>query len=215
MDDSTRLPPSFLPPIFLTRRRVIIACTNCRKRKVRCLTPEDPPSSPCDRCIKKGLKCEYVTISNQRDEASTNKSAPVESESSRSHSSSPPVGAHRRGGSQSTRPVDPHWMGDANPHARRQPAPGNLYSNQAFPSASHSQQAYNNNNGQMGGYPSATSATPRPYFDPNLTLPPIRRYTSQDILRAPVADSSMYGASQWDRCGVCPLGYCQCGWQRR
>ncbi|KAJ7685903.1 hypothetical protein B0H17DRAFT_1137248 [Mycena rosella] len=41
------------------RRRTVLACTHCRKRKVRCVTKEQPPQSPCDRCAKRGFTCEY------------------------------------------------------------------------------------------------------------------------------------------------------------
>ncbi|KAJ7136953.1 hypothetical protein C8R44DRAFT_948704 [Mycena epipterygia] len=52
----------------MTRRRVVLACTNCRRRKIRCLTSEDPPKNPCERCVKKGLKCEYLPVADQGDE---------------------------------------------------------------------------------------------------------------------------------------------------
>ncbi|KAJ7698266.1 hypothetical protein B0H17DRAFT_1260061 [Mycena rosella] len=42
------------------RRRTILACSNCRKRKIRCITTEQPPSNPCARCTKKNIPCEYV-----------------------------------------------------------------------------------------------------------------------------------------------------------
>ncbi|KAJ7861451.1 hypothetical protein B0H14DRAFT_3445376 [Mycena olivaceomarginata] len=75
MADYTPVPPAFLPPIFLARRRVIIACAHCRKRKIRCITPEDPPQNPCGRCTKKGLKCEYITMADQKEGTSMNKTA--------------------------------------------------------------------------------------------------------------------------------------------
>ncbi|KAJ6536908.1 hypothetical protein B0H19DRAFT_1079308 [Mycena capillaripes] len=77
-------------PPFLTRRRVIIACTHCRKRKIRCLTAEDPPLHPCDRCTAKGRKCEYITITNQK--AGSRKNSPPDDEPrNRASTSSPPV----------------------------------------------------------------------------------------------------------------------------
>ncbi|KAF7303972.1 Zn(2)-C6 fungal-type domain-containing protein [Mycena indigotica] len=56
-----------LPSVFTTRRRSIIACTNCRKRKTRCFSTEDFPENPCERCEERGLKCRYTTINDQRD----------------------------------------------------------------------------------------------------------------------------------------------------
>ncbi|KAJ7495422.1 hypothetical protein FB451DRAFT_1360215 [Mycena latifolia] len=47
-------------PFAAMRRRTILACSNCRKRKIRCMTTEQPPRNPCARCVKKNLPCEYV-----------------------------------------------------------------------------------------------------------------------------------------------------------
>ncbi|KAJ7087088.1 hypothetical protein C8R44DRAFT_900732 [Mycena epipterygia] len=56
-------------PYFATvRRRLNIACTNCRKRKIKCVTVDldaPPGESPCARCEKKGLVCEYVPAGEQ------------------------------------------------------------------------------------------------------------------------------------------------------
>ncbi|KAJ7779748.1 hypothetical protein B0H16DRAFT_724882, partial [Mycena metata] len=47
-------------PLNLIRRRTLIACLNCRKRKLRCIPAEQTPNGPCTRCLKRGLQCEYV-----------------------------------------------------------------------------------------------------------------------------------------------------------
>ncbi|KAJ7068180.1 hypothetical protein C8F01DRAFT_594701 [Mycena amicta] len=44
------------------RRRAMIACTNCRRRKIKCVTTEEPPRHPCERCTKRDLPCEYVAV---------------------------------------------------------------------------------------------------------------------------------------------------------
>ncbi|KAJ7677635.1 hypothetical protein B0H17DRAFT_111079 [Mycena rosella] len=46
----------------LGRRRVYIACLNCRKRKIKCLSEN---SDPCARCIKMGLHCEYLPVADE------------------------------------------------------------------------------------------------------------------------------------------------------
>ncbi|KAF7326432.1 C6 finger domain [Mycena sanguinolenta] len=43
-------------------RRAMIACTNCRRRKIKCVTSEEPAQHPCARCTKKGLVCEYIAV---------------------------------------------------------------------------------------------------------------------------------------------------------
>ncbi|KAJ7852357.1 hypothetical protein B0H14DRAFT_2580971 [Mycena olivaceomarginata] len=45
--------------LFMKRRRAYVACSNCRKRKVKCITPSEVDYNPCTRCAQKGLKCEY------------------------------------------------------------------------------------------------------------------------------------------------------------
>ncbi|KAJ6570869.1 hypothetical protein DFH09DRAFT_1079851 [Mycena vulgaris] len=47
-------------PFVALGRRTIVACSNCRKRKIRCLTTEQPPKNPCARCVKRHLPCEYL-----------------------------------------------------------------------------------------------------------------------------------------------------------
>ncbi|KAJ7164498.1 hypothetical protein C8R46DRAFT_313399 [Mycena filopes] len=54
-------------PAFQKRTRVYIACTACRKRKVKCLSDEYE-QTPCERCVRKGLKCEYVPVGGEQDD---------------------------------------------------------------------------------------------------------------------------------------------------
>ncbi|KAJ7626783.1 hypothetical protein FB45DRAFT_1081583, partial [Roridomyces roridus] len=51
------------------RKRIFVACTECRKRKAKCIntSTEDFPNIPCDRCQMKGLRCEYISVGEQRD----------------------------------------------------------------------------------------------------------------------------------------------------
>ncbi|KAJ7142421.1 hypothetical protein C8R44DRAFT_725777 [Mycena epipterygia] len=58
------LPDSTLA-MFTKPRRVYIACLNCRKRKIKCVTTEESPDKPCERCAKRGLTCEYVSVGDQ------------------------------------------------------------------------------------------------------------------------------------------------------
>ncbi|KAF8212660.1 hypothetical protein K438DRAFT_1751101 [Mycena galopus ATCC 62051] len=66
MSGSSAMPPTGSNP-FMKRRRAYVACANCRKRKVKCVTPSEVDYKPCTRCSQKdrglkslkGLKCEY------------------------------------------------------------------------------------------------------------------------------------------------------------
>ncbi|KAK1230640.1 hypothetical protein PQX77_006270 [Marasmius sp. AFHP31] len=45
-------------------KRVLMACTECRKRKVRCNPDRSGVTHPCERCDRHGLRCRYEPISN-------------------------------------------------------------------------------------------------------------------------------------------------------
>ncbi|KAJ7270765.1 hypothetical protein B0H12DRAFT_779870 [Mycena haematopus] len=61
--------PVITPPPGHQRNR--IACTNCRKKKIKCITAKKNPTSPCERCSKEGIECEYVAISTNEGTSST------------------------------------------------------------------------------------------------------------------------------------------------
>ncbi|KAJ7191924.1 hypothetical protein GGX14DRAFT_578516 [Mycena pura] len=48
--------------LFQKRRRAYIACSNCRRRKIKCITTSDADYRPCTRCSQKGLTCEYIAV---------------------------------------------------------------------------------------------------------------------------------------------------------
>ncbi|KAJ7359156.1 hypothetical protein DFH08DRAFT_404661 [Mycena albidolilacea] len=52
-----------------------IACKNCRKRKLKCITTEKHPRLPCERCVKENVTCEYAAVSN--DEESSSRASPA------------------------------------------------------------------------------------------------------------------------------------------
>ncbi|KAK7038441.1 hypothetical protein R3P38DRAFT_544921 [Favolaschia claudopus] len=61
------------------RRRTIIACVHCRRRKIRCITTENPPKNPCAYCVRKRLTCEYVAASHptEPDQQSSASASPL------------------------------------------------------------------------------------------------------------------------------------------
>ncbi|KAJ7064654.1 hypothetical protein C8F01DRAFT_1354141 [Mycena amicta] len=54
--------PATASKLFQKRRRAYIACSNCRKRKIKCITTSDAEYRPCTRCAQKGLVCEYIAV---------------------------------------------------------------------------------------------------------------------------------------------------------
>ncbi|KAJ7767801.1 hypothetical protein B0H16DRAFT_337820 [Mycena metata] len=47
---------------FMKRRRAYVACAQCRKRKIKCVSVSEVDYRPCTRCAAKGLKCEYFAV---------------------------------------------------------------------------------------------------------------------------------------------------------
>ncbi|KAJ7073314.1 hypothetical protein B0H15DRAFT_957299 [Mycena belliarum] len=63
----TAAPSSLRTPILM-RRRAPIACSKCRKRKIKCepsSSSSDAPDGPCARCLSRGFRCEYISVSEQ------------------------------------------------------------------------------------------------------------------------------------------------------
>ncbi|KAJ7456130.1 hypothetical protein FB451DRAFT_1373002, partial [Mycena latifolia] len=56
-------PPYSATPVVWRIKRAYIACVHCRKRKIKCITPRE--GQPCERCIKKGLVCDYLPVPEQ------------------------------------------------------------------------------------------------------------------------------------------------------
>ncbi|KAF7325581.1 C6 finger domain [Mycena kentingensis (nom. inval.)] len=54
--------PATQSKLFQKRRRAYIACSNCRRRKIKCITASDADYRPCTRCASKGLVCEYLSV---------------------------------------------------------------------------------------------------------------------------------------------------------
>ncbi|KAF8126455.1 hypothetical protein K438DRAFT_2001380 [Mycena galopus ATCC 62051] len=49
---------------FEQTKRVAVACSNCRERKIKCMA--DPQQGPCMRCERNGLDCVYVSTEKQK-----------------------------------------------------------------------------------------------------------------------------------------------------
>ncbi|KAF9782760.1 hypothetical protein BJ322DRAFT_1212352 [Thelephora terrestris] len=46
-------------------RRTFMACTECRRRQVKC-TPSESAGQACERCAKRKIKCEFMSIQEQK-----------------------------------------------------------------------------------------------------------------------------------------------------
>ncbi|KAJ7205468.1 hypothetical protein GGX14DRAFT_644655 [Mycena pura] len=72
------------PPVPQRRR---ITCLSCRQNRITC-KPQSP-HSPCERCARKNLLCQYVAVAEDRDYDEAAASPSSNPASSRSHSSYP------------------------------------------------------------------------------------------------------------------------------
>ncbi|KAK7030093.1 hypothetical protein R3P38DRAFT_3266900 [Favolaschia claudopus] len=61
------MPPTS-PRLFVPWvKRTDLACTPCRRRKIKCKISKDRPRDPCERCRKRHLECEYMSVTEQED----------------------------------------------------------------------------------------------------------------------------------------------------
>ncbi|KAJ7084582.1 hypothetical protein B0H15DRAFT_386469 [Mycena belliarum] len=51
---------------FTVRRRTYVACTHCRRRKIKCITDDLRLRKPCERCGRKGLQCRYLAVAEEQ-----------------------------------------------------------------------------------------------------------------------------------------------------
>ncbi|KAK7055379.1 Zn(2)-C6 fungal-type domain-containing protein [Favolaschia claudopus] len=191
------------PPPGHQRNR--IACSRCRKKKVKCTGgPKDNPTGPCQRCVADRRECEYVPLSNNESgggELSWTPNLDPESYAqshgafpTTSHSSNPAyVQPHTGYGSQSFGlpseansghrrssqliPAGPSSTSQYGMPAADGTTPGNL-----MPSGSH-----------FGSYPSANQAA-MPYYGSSYYAQP--------------ADSTYYSA--WPQSSQPIYGECAC-----
>ncbi|KAJ7493955.1 hypothetical protein FB451DRAFT_1215760 [Mycena latifolia] len=135
-------------PFALKRRRTILACSHCRKRKIRCITTEQPPTNPCARCKKRNLCCEYVAAPDPEQEhsppprpqslpfpGSTTKDSADESASARWMAWAPPLTAPDLSRSLKTESTVAQPMPSPSGYAQR-PAPPTASSRGALNSSS-------------------------------------------------------------------------------
>ncbi|KAJ7468242.1 hypothetical protein B0H11DRAFT_2284192 [Mycena galericulata] len=117
--------PKTYSQTFSKRRRAFVACSNCRKRKIKCVTASDADDNPCTRCLKKGLTCEYAPVSDN--EYSASDSSPPNTPSAEIQPQTRNSGRSR--GSQSYAPPHAGTSGFLNtapqlpPRGRRTPVP--------------------------------------------------------------------------------------------
>ncbi|KAJ7624558.1 hypothetical protein FB45DRAFT_1086356 [Roridomyces roridus] len=72
------------------RTRVFMACTHCRRRKIRCKT-DDTGLHPCERCVRKGYTCSYVAVGDEGTYAPPQQAAAAQSQTQSHLNSRPPV----------------------------------------------------------------------------------------------------------------------------
>ncbi|KAJ7458881.1 hypothetical protein FB451DRAFT_1372094 [Mycena latifolia] len=48
------------------KQRVSIACVHCRKRKIKCVPNEKSLYKPCERCVRRGFLCEYISVGDEQ-----------------------------------------------------------------------------------------------------------------------------------------------------
>ncbi|KAK7061643.1 hypothetical protein R3P38DRAFT_3166623 [Favolaschia claudopus] len=169
------------------RRRAMIACSNCRRRKIKCVTTEEPPRKPCQRCTKRGLVCEYVAVEDDEpDTTPESPPPPLPSHTSLPLQHSPP-GAHMRGQYPPSQPTPyGQWANQSQPI----PVPYNGYPTPQPPYM------------QPQGYPSPYGY-PQQFNPQNQWAQGSHRQASSPVSGHPV-DLTVY------RCAGCRANPCLC-----
>ncbi|KAK6996294.1 hypothetical protein R3P38DRAFT_3204425 [Favolaschia claudopus] len=57
-------------------KRTDNACSNCRRRKIKCKISKERPKDPCERCVKRRLCCQYMSVAEQEDDSTSPESTP-------------------------------------------------------------------------------------------------------------------------------------------
>ncbi|KAJ7447655.1 hypothetical protein FB451DRAFT_1188183 [Mycena latifolia] len=57
-------PPHSTMPAAWHFKRACIACVHCRKRNIKCITPQE--GQPCEWCLKRGLVCDYLSVPEEQ-----------------------------------------------------------------------------------------------------------------------------------------------------
>ncbi|KAF8211203.1 hypothetical protein K438DRAFT_27901 [Mycena galopus ATCC 62051] len=147
------------------RRRAMIACTNCRRRKIKCVTTEEPPQRPCARCTKRGLGCEYVAVDEPTTPESPSRPLASPSYNAPGYYGSPGVSSPGYMPPYASPPSQPQYPGSWNPPPQSQPVYG--YPGPGPSPSYNASYASQNLYGGSQGYPAQYSmpqqfATPTP-----------------------------------------------------
>ncbi|KAJ7865364.1 hypothetical protein B0H14DRAFT_2734540, partial [Mycena olivaceomarginata] len=98
------------------RRRTLMACAHCRRRKTRCITSEQPPTKPCANCTKKHLNCEYFAVDPDERAESTFGSTRSITPPSPFYAGRPPSRNPSSGDSRPSSAGSDHLPAPTNPH---------------------------------------------------------------------------------------------------
>ncbi|KAJ7798911.1 hypothetical protein B0H14DRAFT_3156729 [Mycena olivaceomarginata] len=195
--------------LFEQDKRVVIACSNCRERKVKCMAR--PQEQPCMRCEKHGLLCEYMATEKQRARGSRPSNPGT---SDYIHLSTPPFSGYAQTASYGGyMPSTPPAMGgnpynnNSNAGSGSQYKPPSHHSNTypsmpgyQFPAQTHGHTMPQPGSTQSAMYPGA--ARPQQPMNPNYPI----NYGNY---------AYDYNASNQPRyCTCLPHGPCYCGLRR-
>ncbi|KAJ7487934.1 hypothetical protein FB451DRAFT_1167403 [Mycena latifolia] len=150
---------------YLARGRVSMACAACRKRKIKCTPREGFPKDPCARCLRRGLRCQYMHVSEQDGS----------------------IDLHGDSHGRSTFPWNERRANHAGAYRNTSPRPEAELHNDShghsFPSDDSRTGAYES----PPHYPPLESPYPQhpgPGIHSHLSLPPVRRPSSTRLIRS-------------------------------
>ncbi|KAJ7468941.1 hypothetical protein B0H11DRAFT_1395204 [Mycena galericulata] len=209
---------------FTKRSRVYIACSNCRRRKIKCIT-DDSEQTSCARCMRKGLLCEYLAVNDEQ-----NAAAKRPGDAPR-----PPTTGRQTGPYPSSSKQLPAYENHSSPYGQitqnsqyiPSPPPATPLEFRVGYNVSHSNPAATNRRGQRSHPPSVS-----PYHLPSQSPDQASHYSVpnsygivqpvQPSMPHPLQYPVLYGYPQFHtptgptyyaqpRQCVCPPGPCYCG----
>ncbi|KAK6988592.1 hypothetical protein R3P38DRAFT_2804344 [Favolaschia claudopus] len=108
-------------PAPYKRTRVFLACIHCRRLKQKCMT-DGLGERPCDRCVRKNIKCEYLTVGEEDEQATGTYNSPGYSQNPQSV----PAGSYH-GAPVAGEPMSPpvhDWRAASYGQSPQNPLPG-------------------------------------------------------------------------------------------
>ncbi|KAJ7575555.1 hypothetical protein C8J56DRAFT_1063152 [Mycena floridula] len=168
--------------------KVLMACSACRKRKVKCENDSKNPMNPCQRCQRLQIACQYISVAEETDSSTSDPSARGTTQYQHQGTSRPTANYQQHSGAGTsaanyqdltTQYNAGHYVGQSQPHDISQAT--QFYGASASTSMPNTGQGYTQySNRHQGGQSYAQSGTaPMSYYQTHMPVGQPYNPTSQ------------------------------------